>query len=231
MRTVTYTLAHALALLAPALPQGGMPAQRPPQIRVRSAQLNVLRGQPATVTGTLGEAGAGDAVSLQERIGGRWRTRALTTAGVHGRFALAFRPQALGSAAVRLRATGDGSVAAFPPPGCLEACTQAAQAARLWLRARARPLGTLNVFRAVVASWYSSGGTTACGIYLTAATLGVANRTLPCGTIVTLRYGARSLRVPVIDRGPFVEGREYDLTEATKQALGFPSLGVVWSTY
>jgi rare lipoprotein A (peptidoglycan hydrolase) len=60
--------------------------------------------------------------------------------------------------------------------------------------------------------------------------MGVASRTLPCGTLVTLRLGGRSVRVPVIDRGPYVEGREFDLTEATKDALGFGDTGVVWST-
>ena len=59
--------------------------------------------------------------------------------------------------------------------------------------------------------------------------LGVANKTLPCGTLVTLRYGGRTVRVPVVDRGPYVEGREFDLTEATKRALGFEGVGEVWS--
>ena len=47
---------------------------------------------------------------------------------------------------------------------------------------------------------------------------------------MTLRYHGRSIRVPVVDRGPFVAGREFDLTEGTKQALGFGDTGVVWST-
>ncbi len=64
----------------------------------------------------------------------------------------------------------------------------------------------------------------------TSSTLGVANKTLPCGTLVTLRYGDRSIRVPVIDRGPYVAGREFDLTEATKDRLGFGGTGNVWST-
>ena len=34
----------------------------------------------------------------------------------------------------------------------------------------------------------------------------------------------------MVDRGPYVAGREFDLTEATKQALGFGDLGEVWST-
>jgi len=36
--------------------------------------------------------------------------------------------------------------------------------------------------------------------------------------------------VPVIDRGPYAGGREWDLTAATKRRLGFPSTGTVWST-
>ena len=38
------------------------------------------------------------------------------------------------------------------------------------------------------------------------------------------------MTVPVIDRGPFTGGREYDLTAATKQALGFPDVGTVLTT-
>ena len=36
--------------------------------------------------------------------------------------------------------------------------------------------------------------------------------------------------IPQIDRGPYVEGREFDLTKATKQALGFGDTGQLWST-
>jgi rare lipoprotein A len=38
------------------------------------------------------------------------------------------------------------------------------------------------------------------------------------------------VRVPVVDRGPYVQGREFDLTEATKQALRFGDTGELWST-
>jgi hypothetical protein len=55
--------------------------------------------------------------------------------------------------------------------------------------------------------------------------LGVAHKTLPCGTMVTFRYGGKGIRVPVIDRGPYIEGREWDLTGATAVALDFPGLG------
>jgi rare lipoprotein A (RlpA)-like double-psi beta-barrel protein len=79
----------------------------------------------------------------------------------------------------------------------------------------------------VVASWYGPGfygNRTACGQTYSPAILGVAHRTLPCGTLVTLRYGARSVTVPVIDRGPYVAGRSLDLSYATKLALGCPDL-------
>ena len=65
----------------------------------------------------------------------------------------------------------------------------------------------------------------ACGGTLTPGTLGVAHRTLPCGTRLTLRYRGRSVRAAVVDRGPFAGGREFDLTAATARALGFGSLG------
>jgi len=55
--------------------------------------------------------------------------------------------------------------------------------------------------------------------------LGVANKTVPCGTMITFRYHGRGIRVPVIDRGPYIEGREWDLTGATAVALDFPGLG------
>ena len=45
-----------------------------------------------------------------------------------------------------------------------------------------------------------------------------------------LRYRGRSVTVPVVDRGPYVAGRDFDLTEATKERLRFPDLGVVLSS-
>ncbi len=88
----------------------------------------------------------------------------------------------------------------------------------------------MNVYRLADASWYGGGGRPRLRRLADQLTLGVANRTLPCGSLVTLRYGGHSIRVPVVDRGPFVAGREFDLTEATKHALGFGDTGQVWST-
>jgi rare lipoprotein A len=77
-------------------------------------------------------------------------------------------------------------------------------------------------------SWYGPGlygGHLACGGTLTPGTIGVAHKSLPCGSKVTLRNNGRSLRVSVIDRGPYVGGREYDLTAATARRLGFSGHG------
>lgn len=98
----------------------------------------------------------------------------------------------------------------------------------------ARSGGTrVNVYRPAGASYYGPGlygNSTACGKTLTPSTLGVANRTLPCGARVTLRHRGRTVTVPVIDRGPFTGAGEYDLTAATKAKLGFGSTGTVLTT-
>lgn len=70
----------------------------------------------------------------------------------------------------------------------------------------------------------------ACGGVLGRTQLGVAHKTAPCGTLVDFRYGGRELVLPVIDRGPYVAGREWDLTGAAADALRFPGLGEIqWS--
>jgi len=97
-------------------------------------------------------------------------------------------------------------------------------------RTRARVLGRLNVYREANASWYGPGlfgNKLGCGGTLNVGSLGVANKSLPCGTKVTLRHHGRVVRVRVIDRGPYVGGREYDLTAATARKLGFSGHGPV----
>jgi rare lipoprotein A (peptidoglycan hydrolase) len=93
-----------------------------------------------------------------------------------------------------------------------------------------RILGRLNVYRRALASWYGPGlfgNKLGCGGTLQVGSLGVANKSLPCGTKVTIRHRGRVVRVRVIDRGPYVGGREYDLTAATARRLGFSGHGPV----
>jgi rare lipoprotein A (peptidoglycan hydrolase) len=79
-----------------------------------------------------------------------------------------------------------------------------------------------------IASFYNLfGNGVACGGILHPWTLGVANKTLPCGTQVVFQYGSRAIEVKVIDRGPYIAGREWDLTAATAVALHFPGLGPI----
>jgi rare lipoprotein A (peptidoglycan hydrolase) len=97
---------------------------------------------------------------------------------------------------------------------------------------RSHPL-RVNAYRPAEASYYGPGlygGALACGGTLTPSKVGVANKTLPCGAQVTLRYHGHTVTVPVIDRGPYAGNREYDLTAATKAKLGFPSTGTVLTT-
>lgn len=56
------------------------------------------------------------------------------------------------------------------------------------------------------------GNRTACGQKYTTKIKGVAHRTLPCGTLVSFKYKGRELTLPVIDRGPYVDNRTFDLS-------------------
>ncbi len=225
---VPATLAPAGAL-APIQISASTPLQAPAHTSLSATrtELNVLEGHTTSVTGRLTAASGGGTpiasivqaddlhpaglpgreVLLQALGGHGWRTLAHTRTGAAGRFRLRYMPLQTASEQLRLRFAGDSED----------------------LGAHRR-LGRLNVYRLAEASWYGGGGELACGGELTSATMGVANKTLPCGTEVTLRYDGRTVRVAVIDRGPYVPGREFDLTEATKQALGFGGVGDVWST-
>ncbi|MFL5778693.1 MAG: septal ring lytic transglycosylase RlpA family protein [Chloroflexota bacterium] len=71
-------------------------------------------------------------------------------------------------------------------------------------------------------SWYGPGfygQGTACGQTLTKGLVGVAHRTLPCGTRVTFRSNGHTVTVPVVDRGPYVGGRQFDLTTGACKLL------------
>jgi hypothetical protein len=191
------------------------------KLHLRKGTLDVLDGHVTTLTGTLRPSGtptaamagtqhprlAGRRVELQRHARHGWRTIAHSSTGARGRFRLSYTPHRLLSERLRVLFAGDST-----SPRVV------------------RRVGTLRVYRLAGASWYGGGGGLACGGELTSSTMGVANKTLPCGTLVTLRYGGHTVRVPVVDRGPYVAGREFDLTEATKRALGFEGVGEVWST-
>jgi hypothetical protein len=134
-----------------------------------------------------------------------WVTVTTVTVTTAGTFSTLWRPTRTGPLQLRAVATAGSTAGA----GDATAATA--------------PAIDLTVYRPGVASWYGPTGhghtTTACGVTLDKTTLGVAHRTLPCGTPVALYYKGRTIVVPVIDRGPFVDGRTWDLTHATFTAL------------
>jgi rare lipoprotein A (peptidoglycan hydrolase) len=81
-------------------------------------------------------------------------------------------------------------------------------------------------------SWYGPGfygHQTACGVAYTQTVIGVASRTLPCGTLVTFRNSAsgRVVTAPVIDRGPYVTGRTWDMSAGLCAALSHCYTGTI----
>ena len=89
--------------------------------------------------------------------------------------------------------------------------------------AGASQTGAAALARSGVATWYGPGlygHKTACGQTLTPALIGLANRTLPCGTLVKVSYDGHSKIVPVLDRGPYADnGASWDLTAGAADAL------------
>jgi peptidoglycan lytic transglycosylase len=167
---------------------------------VKKKRLHVRVGRTVVVVGSA----PGPVAVLQVRRGGTWRTidRDRTTAS--GRYVLRERMRRPLSAPARVVAAGG-----------------------------ATRIGRLNAYRVTTASWYGPGlygNRLSCGGRLTPGRLGVAHKSLPCGATLTLRKGDRAVRVRVIDRGPYVGGREFDLTEATARRLHFHGHGALLST-
>jgi hypothetical protein len=175
-----------------------------------SVKRHALAGQRLKLGGKVGSGARGRSILIQKKAGKGWKTVARTRTRAGGGY----------SAYWRLAGTGRQRVRAFVRGGDLPVAQRIVS-------------GGVTGYRLAGASWYGPGfygGHLACGGTLGAGTLGVANKTLPCGSKVTLRYKGRSVTVPVIDRGPYVGGRDFDLTAATKQKLGFGTTGQVWST-
>jgi hypothetical protein len=177
------------------------------------APLGGLLGDVVRVHGTLAGTQAGDGVIVQRldpTLG--WQQAATATVGSDGSFNAAFKPVHSGQTKLRALRAGQATTASSGDAG--------------------DALGTrdLTVFHRAKATWYGPGfygRRTACGRRLTRTTLGVAHKTLPCGTLVQLYKDGRTVTVPVIDRGPFRPGTSYDLTAATAQALGVQATTVL----
>ena len=172
------------------------------EVGVSAKRLNIKSGGRVTVKGHVATPGT---VKLQIQRRGRWVTLDRDRTSSAGRYVLRKRVRGAVSARARVRTNAGAS----------------------------RSLGRLNVYRHALASWYGPGlfgNALGCGGRLNAGTVGVANKSLPCGTKVTIRHRGRVVRVRVIDRGPYSGAREYDLTAATARKLRFSGAGTIQVT-
>jgi rare lipoprotein A len=152
-------------------------------------------------------------VRIEGRQGnGPWTLLARVRADRKGVFTAVWKPRRMGEWDLRARigAPTAGSNGGTAVPGEVDAEGSGAAS-------------HLTVYEPAIATWYGPGffgRQTACGIELTETTVGVAHRDLPCGTQVQIVYRDRLIVVPVIDRGPFANGADWDLTQAAAQQLG-----------
>ncbi len=84
--------------------------------------------------------------------------------------------------------------------------------------------------RKCVASWYGDkyrGRLMANGKPFDPAALTVAHKSLPFGTRVLFQLGPRTIIATVTDRGPFVAGREFDLSSGAFARLAQLEAGLI----
>ena len=212
--------AAAAALAAPAAATGDPPATGGSQAPPPPATASVVTAESPQVTvstraGTMlrrlarfrgnaspGQAGRTVTIERYDDAAKTWGAVATTAIAADGSYVARWRTDRAGEHRVRA-AIGTGGQA---------------------VAAAATPELAITVHRAAVATWYGPGfygRRTACGLRMSRTLLGVAHRRLPCGTGVAVLYRGRRITVPVVDRGPFRRGTEWDLTAATAHALGF----------
>lgn len=197
--TVLCTLA-ALACPGAAVAAGtGGAAFEPDAARARHA----LAGDALAFRGT---ARPGSRVAVQRLADGEWVTDATAVAGPSGRYVARWRSQRVGVFSLR----------AVPVGGENARASAVEEPVRV------------TVYKRSGATWFGRGlygRRTACGQILTPKLVGVAHKTLPCGTRVSFLFRGRSITVPVVDRGPFGAGLSWDLTYAAAEELGFTETG------
>jgi hypothetical protein len=192
---------------APAAKAKPRPAPRP-QIRVRTERAAGLVGRRAVYAGNVARHRPGQRVRLELRNRSGWHVVDRDRIAKNGRFRVTTKIHRIGDdRAARLR------------------IVQTAGA-----KGDVERVERVHGFRRSFASYYGPGlygFKMACGGRLSPGTIGVAHKSMPCGTKLTLRLGGREVQARVVDRGPYVGGREFDLTAATKARLGFGSTGTV----
>ena len=222
MKSLRHAIVLCLAAIAPATaahaqsPTGGAEAAPEPAIASASAgpvsvstRAGALLKRNARFKGAIPASDAGRVVTIErlDELTGTWTPVARATADEHGAYAAKWKADRVGKQQLRARVEAPDAAAASSAPQL-----------------------AITVYRSAKATWYGPGfygRRTACGIRLGRSTVGVAHKTLRCGTLVTVFYKGRTATVPVIDRGPFAHGAKWDLTAATARSIGFATTDVV----
>ena len=179
-------------------------------VSVSTKESGFLKGN-LKFTGSVSQGAGHDIVEIERRgqeTNGVWDPTAHATVGANGHYTVTWHANHSGHFAF---------LAALEP-------------AVFGRTIAASPGVQVNVFALSIATWFGPGlygNDTACGEHLTNSILGVANRTLPCGTRVEVYYGGHTIVVPVIDRGPYANGADWDLTVATHNKLHTPGIATV----
>jgi rare lipoprotein A (peptidoglycan hydrolase) len=179
-------------------------------ITINSEASAFMRGG-VSVTGTVPGSDVGDTLEVDQLVGsGRsatWTPVADTAAAPNGTFSTSWHPSRPGEVTIRAEIQG----------------SQASSAA-------AAPTLSVTLYKRATATLYGPGfygHRTACGKVLRRNTIGVASRTLKCGTLVQLYYKGQVITVPVIDRGPYANHANWDLTMATGRTIGMLETEVI----
>jgi rare lipoprotein A len=183
-----------------------------------SAPQAVTTGRPVEVAGQFHAALVGRAVRLQRKTpAGRWVTAATAHVRKDGTFAISWRTRAARNHDLRLvlLAVRGSAHTTVPADGAL---------------ANASTPVRVTVLGQTRASWFGPGfygRKTACGLVLRKRTEGVAHRTLPCGSQVEIRLAGKSVVLPVIDRGPFANKADFDLTKNAADQIGLGGVAAI----
>lgn len=210
----TTTTAPATAPAGPVAPAAGDPTPTRASAQLAgagtwSAVPTRDAARPVRITGAFATTLAKRSVTVERRTAsGRWQRAAVAKVRSNGRFATTWKT----------RSTSVHELRVVVAPSSTKASSAATSRA-----AADAPSVRIAILGRAKATWYGPGfygKTTACGVTLQPDTVGIAHRTLPCGTQVEIRRGGRTVVAPVIDRGPFANGATFDVLKPVADQVG-----------
>ena len=165
------------------------------------ATVNALGGGLHTVSGSVAR-GRRNVVLERQVSDTTWKALAYGRSAASGSYALSWKVAVYGHIKLRVRATG----------------------------LTGAPSGTVTAYHRAKATIFGGPGEYqdgACGGRIEKGTLGVAHKTLPCGTLVQISVGNRVMVLPVVDRGPYRAGYDWDVTFDAATVLKMDGLATV----